>query len=206
MSFAAINRLWQVGATVAAPVLLTLLILRWWHYPAPSVFAWLCWLHLPLLMIHETEEYVFPGGFVRYLNTRSPLSTFSPREDLPLNEPIVFVVNMGLWLLIIVGAILAENAPYIAMAAVVVQLLNVISHPIMFPFKQSGYNPGLVTALVIILPYMTLMFWYVIANSILGIGGFILAFAIGMGCNVAFAASTRFALMRAKSVPRDQPS
>jgi hypothetical protein len=199
MNLAALNRVWQVGATAGGPVILTLLILRWWQEPAPNLYTWLCWLHLPLLMLHETEEYVFPGGFVRYMNTRSVFADFSPRDDLPLNEPLVFFTNIGIWIFIILGALLAEQAPYVAMAAVVLQILNLIAHPIMFQFKNPGYNPGLVTTLVILLPYMTFMFWYVITHDILGTGGFILAIAIGVGFLVVLVASSRIMLMRAPS-------
>lgn len=206
MSFTVVNRLWQAGATAGAPVILTLLVLRWWQEPAPDLFGWLCWLHLPLFMFHEVEEYVLPGGFVRYMNTRSVLSSFSPRDDLPLNEPLVLFGNMLFWLVIVLGALLADHAPYVAMAAVFMQLLNVVAHPIMFPLKHPGYNPGIATALVLILPYMTVMFSYTIANKILGAGGFILAFAIGMGCNIVFVAVTRIMVFRARPNPTEQSS
>ena len=198
MAFVVMNRVWQAIATIGAPIIVTLLVLWWWQEPAPDPYTWLCWLHLPLLMFHEVEEYVFPGGFVRYMNTRSPMADMVPGDDLPLTEPFVLFGNMGIWLVIILGALLAEQAPWLAMGGVVIQILNVVSHPIMFPIKQPGYNPGLVTAVFVLIPYMTTMFWYAATHPVMGTGGFVLAIGTGVGFNALFVLSSRIVVMRAK--------
>jgi len=48
-------------------------------------------LQTPLYMLHQTEEYIFPGGFGKFFNTKIfNLET----EDEPLDENFIFYVNV----------------------------------------------------------------------------------------------------------------
>lgn len=55
MDYAKIDRLWQSATLLIAPPLIVVLI---WLRPGMDEYQWLLWLHLPLLMLHEAEEYV----------------------------------------------------------------------------------------------------------------------------------------------------
>ena len=90
MSYARCNKVWQILATVGAPIITTLLVLRWWQHPPPDTYVWLCWLHLPLTMFHETEEYVFPGGFVQHMNTFPLFAKKFPGENEPLKMTLIY--------------------------------------------------------------------------------------------------------------------
>ena len=47
-------------------------------------------LQTPLYMLHQTEEYIFPGGFGKYFNTKIfKLET----EDGPVDENFIFFIN-----------------------------------------------------------------------------------------------------------------
>ena len=78
MDFAKINRLWQSSTLLLAPPLIVLLI---WLRPSMDEYQWLLWLHLPLLMLHEAEEYVLaPMSFKEFFNLKNCTrrrSTFS---------------------------------------------------------------------------------------------------------------------------------
>jgi len=164
MDFKKVNNVWQLlGGGVLAPAIIAVLLLIWHFKPDISVYQWLLWLHLPLLMIHEYEEYVMPGGFKEFFNTKTPLAPVPPVEDVPVNEFYCFAVNMALWLWIILGAILADTAPWVGFVPVFLQLLlNNITHTFVFQTKQRGYNPGLVTTILILMPYCTLVIGYII--------------------------------------------
>jgi hypothetical protein len=50
----------------------------------------------PLYMLHETEEYLFPGGFVEFANR--DLYKQDPETGM-LDESLVYWINMGyIWL------------------------------------------------------------------------------------------------------------
>jgi len=62
-------------------------------------------LQTPLYMLHQTEEYVFPGGFGNYFNKKIfKLET----EEGPLDKNIIFYVNVLLiWIALPVFGLLA---------------------------------------------------------------------------------------------------
>ncbi len=55
-------------------------------------------LQMPLYMLHQTEEYIFPGGFGKYFNTEIfGLET----EDEPVDENFIFFINVILiWIVL----------------------------------------------------------------------------------------------------------
>ena len=104
MNYRKINRFWQSATLFLAPQLIVLLI---WFRPSMDAYQWLLWLHLPLLMLHEAEEYVLaPTSFKEFFNLKSPMGTKTD-PDYPLDEGYVFQVNMMIaWPMVILGAIL----------------------------------------------------------------------------------------------------
>lgn len=168
MNFKKINNVWQLlGGGVLAPAIITILLLLWYSDPGINRYQWLLWLHLPLLMLHEFEEYVLPGGFKEFINTKTFVAPVPPVEDVPANELYVFAVNMGFWLWIILGALLANIAPWVGFVPVLLQILiNNFTHTFAFQGKQRGYNPGLVTTILILMPYCTLVIGYIILASV----------------------------------------
>ena len=62
-------------------------------------------LQTPLYMLHETEEYVFPGGFAKFFNMQIfKLDT----ADKPLGENFIFYVNVILiWIVLPVFGLLS---------------------------------------------------------------------------------------------------
>ena len=54
----------------------------------------LFWFHLPLLLLHEFEEYVIPGGFKKFMNSNTLFSLDKPAEDIPLSEFIIAFINI----------------------------------------------------------------------------------------------------------------
>ena len=114
MNYHKINRFWQSSTLLLAPPLIVLLI---WLRPSMNPYQWLLWLHLPLLMLHEAEEYVLsPMSFKEFFN----LKTFAGSKadpDYPLDEAYVFQVNIVVaWPVVILGAILAPVAPWLSTA------------------------------------------------------------------------------------------
>lgn len=152
MNYQRLNRTWQCLTLLAAPILLTLLIYYRNDFP---LYTWLLWLHIPLLMLHEAEEYVFsPVSFKEFANLKTPIGS-GHDPDYPLDDAYCFQVNILIaWPLVIAGALLADKAPWLGMAMVWFQvILNNIMHTMLFHEKKKpAYNPGLVTNCFLLVP------------------------------------------------------
>jgi hypothetical protein len=154
MDYRKINRFWQSATLLLAPILIVLLI---WLRPAMEPYQWLLWLHLPLLMLHEAEEYVLaPMSFKEFLNLKTFVGSKTD-PDYPLDEGYVFQVNIMIaWPVVILGAILAPVAPWLGFSMIWFELvINNIMHTILFQGDKPAYNPGLITNSFLLLPYGT---------------------------------------------------
>ncbi|MDP8261724.1 MAG: HXXEE domain-containing protein [Candidatus Ancaeobacter aquaticus] len=186
------NRIWQRSTGVLAVLIIAYLIVWLCLDPKVYLFQWLLWLHLPLLMLHEFEEYIFPGGFKEFLNTKTVLALSQPESDVPLGNPMVFFINMGAWILIVIGALLANTAPWFGVMMVVFELINIIGHGGLFQIRHRGYNPGLITAIFLFLPYVVTVFWVAISNNILSPDEYILSAIGGIALALSLPAWAKF--------------
>ncbi|MBT3337927.1 MAG: HXXEE domain-containing protein [Anaerolineae bacterium] len=101
-------------------------------------------LQTPLYMLHEAEEYIFPGGFGKYFNTKIfKLET----EDAPLDENFIFFVNVILiWIALPLFGLLSTIdyrfglwIPYFSFFAGVAHIALAIK-------AKKLYSPGLIVS------------------------------------------------------------
>ncbi|HMQ80048.1 MAG TPA: HXXEE domain-containing protein [Ignavibacteria bacterium] len=107
-------------------------------------------LNLAFLMIHQFEEYVYPGTFKEYFNTRiyNPFGFFRNK----LTDKGIFWVNVILgWGLNIAVLLFFRDNPQAVMTAIGIIFINGIMH-FFTAFKTRGYNPGVVTAAIFFIP------------------------------------------------------
>ncbi|MEI6433468.1 MAG: HXXEE domain-containing protein [Bacteroidota bacterium] len=157
MNIQKVNRFWQSANLFIAPVLLVILI---YFRDYMTFYQFLLWLHLPLLMIHEIEEYVLsPLSFKEFFNLKTPFGSGTDR-NYPLDEGYVFQVNIVIaWPVIIIGAFLANIAPWVGFSMMLFELtINNLMHTIIFQPDKPTYNPGLITNSVLLLPLGTVTF------------------------------------------------
>lgn len=197
MNFHVINRFWQSATLFIAPILIVVLI---WFRDSMGTYQWLLWLHLPLLMLHEAEEYVLaPTSFKEFFNLKTSWGS-GTNPDYPLDDAYVFQVNILLaWPVIIVGAVLAPVAPWVGFSMIWFELLiNNVMHTILFQGDRLSYNPGLITNCFLLLPYGT---W-----TLLTAAGFftpldwVLSIVMGVGIVVFFATKTRGRVARLRAM------
>jgi hypothetical protein len=104
---------------------------------------WVAALGFPILVAHQTEEWVRPGGFLPFCNERL---LGSRRPTWPLTERDGFHVNVTLgW-----GSALGAAASWRRTAAPAAFVLwveagNALMHTAM-ALRERRYNPGLATA------------------------------------------------------------
>ncbi len=108
-------------------------------------------LNLAFLMLHQFEEYVYPGTFKDYfnLNLYNPFGFF--RNKLT-DKGIIYVnVVLGWGINIIVFLFISTN-PVLVTAAIGIIFINGIMHFGM-AYKTRYYNPGLVTGAVLFVSF-----------------------------------------------------
>ncbi len=105
--------------------------------------AWVAALGAPILVTHQTEEWVRPGGFLPFCNERL---LGSERPTWPLTERDGFHVNVTLgWGSAILAAATWNRTAAPAAFVLWVEAGNALMHTAM-ALRERRYNPGLVTA------------------------------------------------------------
>lgn len=200
MNYQAINRVWQSATLFLAPPLVVLLI---WFKPEMNLYQWLLCLHLPLLMLHESEEYVLaPMGFKEYFNIKTPFGSKTD-PNFPLDDAYVFQVNIVLaYPIVILGALLANVAPWVGFSMIWFELVvNNVMHTILFQRAKPSYNPGLITNSFLLLPYG--MVTLLVAAGFFTALDWALSLVLGLGVAGALGLKTRgrLAMLKASQTP-----
>lgn len=115
--------------------------------------TWVAALAFPLLVAHQTEEWVRPGGFLEFCNERF---LGSGHATWPLTQRLGFHVNVTLgWGTALAGLLLWRRTPAVAAFVLGIEAGNVAMHSGM-AIGERAYNPGLVTAALGFLPHAAL--------------------------------------------------
>ena len=112
---------------------------------------WVAGLALPILVSHQTEEWVWPGGFLPFCNQRL---LGSDRPDWPLTERDGFHVNVTVgWASAVAGLALWRLTPVAAAAVLWIEVGNVLMHTGV-AIRERRYNPGVATAALLMAPHV----------------------------------------------------
>jgi len=177
--FEKFNRVWPIIGGILAVLISIIVGVLWISNSSVSRLSLIYWLNLALLMLHEFEEYVFPGGFKQFINSKTVLSLPKPDIRAPITEPVIVIINLGAWFLFLLGALLATIAPWLGLAMVVFNVINILGHVVVFQVKVRGYNPGLVTAFLMI-PFLIFAFWIICRENLMTTLDFLLASVLGI--------------------------
>jgi Protein of unknown function with HXXEE motif len=108
--------------------------------------AWVAMLALPILVTHQTEEWVRPGGFLPFCNERL---LGSEEPTWPLTERDGFHVNVTLgWTTAIAAAALWRRSAMPAAVVLWMEAGNTVLHAGMAA-RERRYNPGVVTGVAL---------------------------------------------------------
>ena len=143
-----------VGLAIAA-VLAVVLALD----PALDDLRTLLLVSLVTLLLHQGEEYVWPGGFPRMVN-RVVFESAEP-DRFPLNQRTAWIINVALgWTVYALAAVVGENAVWLAIATLTVSAGNVVAHTLLFNIRgRTLYNPGLATSWLLFVPVIA---WFAV--------------------------------------------
>ncbi len=174
-----INRVWPIMGGIFGGLISIIVGILWITNSGVSRLSLIYWLNLAFLMFHEFEEYVFPGGFKQFINGKTVLSLPEPDLQAPITESVIIIINLGAWLLFLLGALMATVAPWFGLAMVVFNVINILGHLVVFQVKVKGYNPGLVTAILMI-PFLIYAFWIISRENLMIMQDLFLALVLGI--------------------------
>ena len=101
-------------------------------------------------MLHQTEEHLWPGGFRQFTNR---YVFRSGEANWPVDIDGVALVNIGyVWLPLALAVAGPESLRWLGLGWIGLTLVNGITH-IASSVRFRVYNPGLVTSIVLFLPF-----------------------------------------------------
>ncbi|HVY97163.1 MAG TPA: HXXEE domain-containing protein [Solirubrobacterales bacterium] len=170
--------------------------------PATDPDAWVARLALPILLAHQSEEWVRPGGFLPFCNRRL---LGSDRDAWPLSERDGFHVNVTAgWGSAVAAALLWRRTAAPAAAVLWLEAGNAAMHSAM-ALRERRYNPGLATAALLMAPHAALGGRVLRRSGRLSRRGAMLAAAAGIGFSAALPLAMKLR-MRAGAPGGEPPS
>lgn len=135
---------WPWAAALLAPPVTAVALAKRDRLNANGATA--IWASLPLLLWHQTEEWILPGGFLPWFNREV---WKSGQDDFPVTPKIGFRINVAAgWGVSLAAALGIKRAPWLACGVLASHAGNGMLH-IREAAVNRRYNPGLATALVL---------------------------------------------------------
>lgn len=109
------------------------------------------WLALLVVYIlHQIEEHLWPGGFRQFANAHVFKSA---NDNWPVDIGGVALINIGfVWLPVGLAVLYPGALRWLALGWVGLTLINALTH-IVSTIRLRIYNPGLITSIVLFLPF-----------------------------------------------------
>ena len=168
---------WPKVAAVAAPLTTATLFSARGRLDADGRWRWAA---LPVLLWHQVEEWVWPGGFIEWLNRE----VLGSSEDLaPLTPARASVVNVRFgWGMSLATSALADRLPAVAIFTSASNAANAAMH-LGWAGRHRRWDPGAVTSALLLLPWSIVGLrrrlgpggapaWQQVVGLLAGVGGF----------------------------------
>jgi hypothetical protein len=140
---------------------------------------------LVIYMLHQTEEHLWPGGFRQFANAQV---FHSGNDDWPVDKGGVALVNIGIvWLPIAAAALAPHALRWLGLVWVGGTFINALTH-IIAAIRLRLYNPGLVTSILMFLPFTIWVLIQEHARGMLSGGEIALVLLLGIVLHIPVAA------------------
>jgi hypothetical protein len=114
-------------------------------------------LSFVVLVLHEFEEYGWPGGIPTFMN--EVMRPGGPPDRYPLNQNNSMVINVFAAYPFYLLPIFVPDVIWLGLAPILFGFLEVLLHGVAGGIKAKAlYNPGLLT----VVPWLILGIWYLI--------------------------------------------
>lgn len=137
------------------------------HWQSLAVVQRLAVLNLMALMIHQFEEYGFPGGEPMIMNY--VLQGSSIPDRYPLNQFSAMFTNVFVGVLLYGLPVFFPQMVWMSMGAMLFNFGQLLVHGVMTNRAMKNlYNPGLGAVICLHLPISIYYFWYVADQQLAG--------------------------------------
>jgi len=120
-------------------------------------------LSAPLYMLHEFDEYVFPGGFADFMNKN--IYKLDPESGM-LDTEAVFWINMiAVWIVIPLFSLWGVYDIRQAIALPYFYIFQAIVHLILGIVGKRIIHPGIISAWLIHIPWGIWTIWLLVQNG-----------------------------------------
>lgn len=177
---------WLIRNWFKAPVFLamySLLFIFLFIFPENKAL-FLIWLHVPVYLLHETEEFIFPGGFPEMM---TEMMTGKKNEEVPF-----CIMKAGFWInipFIVVGfPLVATLATFFGISwglyVVYFSLIATLPHFGSAIMTKKFYNPGMVVSLFLNLPVSVYTLYYLNSNQLISLIDNVVGCLLALFCMV----------------------
>ncbi len=165
---------WYKSTIFIAIYLLIMLFLFLFDTDFP---LFLIWIQFVVYLFHQFEEYILPGGFVKFFNNKM---LGSNKDNYPLDDVASFWINIPIiFMAYPLSAILAGQVDIsIGIWTAYFSIINAISHVGIY-FKHR-YNPGFFVSLFLNIPVGIYTIHYFNAQNLISINEQLIGLAIGL--------------------------
>jgi len=131
-----------------------------------STLQRLLWISFMALLVHQFEEYAWPGGFPAVMNIAWQPGGGRPDRS-PLNRNTSLFVNVFIAYPFYILPIIFPTLIWLGLAQVLFGMAQFGVHGILINKKMHAlYNPGLFAVVFLHWPIGISYIWYVVANSL----------------------------------------
>lgn len=150
------------------------------NYEELNTIELVMYIQFIVLLIHQFEEYRYPGFFPGMLNKHIFKSEFPDRY--PLNTQSALLINViGGWGLYFMAAMLNTERLLLCLITVVISLLNALAHLIFLNIKiKRIYNPGVLSSTLGFIPICCYFFYWTWTHNLLNQTTWILGIVSGL--------------------------
>jgi len=128
----------------------------------PLLFALL--MYTPLYILHETEEYIIPGGFARFVN-RNIYKT-DPENGL-VDTSAIFWINMIVWIFLPLSGLQAVKDLTQAAFLPYFVIFQAVVHLIIGIIGKRFFNPGMISAWLVHVPWGIWTIWLLVQAGVI---------------------------------------
>lgn len=171
--------------TIAAIILMVLFFLEPSRLADP---AWVIWLLVVVGGAHTFEEYIWPGGFIRWIN-----GSFFRNDDVdkPLSAKLAFFIDAAAGVTIIgLLAVVGTDYLWLTLGIASIFLVNGAWH-LTTSITSGVYSPGAVSSALLNLPIGAYILYFYTANAHAGLFELVISYSMGLGAHVALFAYLR---------------
>jgi len=118
----------------------------------------------PLYMLHQADEYIFPGRFAQFMN--QDIYKTDPDTDL-LDTNAVFVINMIVWIAMPLFSLWAITDLTQAAWMPYFYIFQAVLHLLLGIIGKRFFNPGMISAWLMHVPWGIWTVWLLIRAGVI---------------------------------------